>query len=348
MQGDLSFSGAQIGVLYAVLSVNAILVAFPVGVSGDRYPARFLTRLGLAGCALCLWGMAAARSFWPFLLVFWGFGLSLSLIRQSLDIMLFKGNGTGGDAARRFGYFNSVRLGGCMLGLLAGGFLVASLSFPRVLLIAGGVMLLMWRLAARLPLTPPAPASLWDYRRELFTGPVRFFVTWLFLFALHWGAEATSLALFLEHNLGLAAPGVGGYLAGEMAVITGTAYLYGRFWASRWTPRTFLAVALLASGAGHILMTWPELFWSFAWRSVHGFGDGIIFMEIYTTVARLFHVDRIGGASSLFPLVSTLGALVGSLVFGPLGEALGYQMPLIISGIITLALLPAAYWGLPE
>ena len=54
LQGTLNFSGGQIGVLYAVLNLNAILVAFPVGVSGDRYPARVLTRLGLAGTALCL------------------------------------------------------------------------------------------------------------------------------------------------------------------------------------------------------------------------------------------------------------------------------------------------------
>ena len=58
LQGTLNFSGGQIGLLYAVLNLNAILVAFPVGVSGDRYPARVLTRLGLAGTALCLWGMA--------------------------------------------------------------------------------------------------------------------------------------------------------------------------------------------------------------------------------------------------------------------------------------------------
>ena len=48
LKGTLKFSGGQIGLLYAVLSLNAILVAFPVGVTGDRYTARILTRLGLA------------------------------------------------------------------------------------------------------------------------------------------------------------------------------------------------------------------------------------------------------------------------------------------------------------
>ena len=48
LKGSLQFTGGQIGLLYAVLSLNAILVSFPVGVIGDRYPARILTRVGLA------------------------------------------------------------------------------------------------------------------------------------------------------------------------------------------------------------------------------------------------------------------------------------------------------------
>ena len=107
-------------------------------------------------------------------------------------------------------------------------------------------------------------------------------------------------------------------------------------------------MALLVSGSGHILMTWPVLPWSFAMRALHGFGDGLILMETYTTMARLFHVDRIGGNSSLIALTTTLGVFVGSLIFGPLGATFGYQVPLIISGAISLALLPLAYAGLKE
>ena len=154
-----------------------------------------------------------------------------------------------------------------------------------------------------------------------------FFAAWLFLFTLHWGAEATSLALFLRHNLGLEPLGVGAYMAGEFGVVALTAYLYGRFWAGKLKPLTFMAVALLASGSGHILMTYPNLPWSFAMRALHGFGDGLILMETYTTLARLFHVDRIGGNSSLIGLAITLGVFAGSLIFGPLGAALATRCP---------------------
>ncbi len=346
LEGTLRFTGAQIGLLFAVLNLNAILVAFPVGITADRYPARILTRLGLLGTAICLWGMSALGHFWPFLACFWGFGLSLALFRQSLDILLFKEERA--DTAWRFGQFNAARMGGMMLGALGGGILAYLLNFPRLIqLFALGLLLLIWP-AARLPLTSGVRTSMWQYRRDFFTGPVLFFAAWLFLFTLHWGAEVTSLALFLKHNLALGPPGVGAYMAGEFAVISITAYLYGRFWAGRLTPLGFLSLALLASGVGHILMTYPSLPWSFAMRALHGFGDGLILMETYTTVARLFHVDRIGGNSSLITLITTLGVFSGSLIFGPLGAAFGYQMPLIISGIITLALLPMARAGLKE
>jgi MFS family permease len=346
LKGNLHFSGGQIGLLYGVLSLNAILVSFPVGVIGDRYPARILTRVGLVATAASLWALALVGSFWPFLAVFLGFGLSIQLFRLSLDTLLFKEDQ--GDTPRRLGQYNAMRMGGMMVGVFLGGAAYYWLNFTVTLkLLSLGLLLLIWP-TVRLPLTRGVRTALFDYGRDFLAAPVLFFVSWLFLFTLHWGAEATSLALFLKHNLGLSPLGVGIYMAGEFGVVGLTAYIYGRFWAGRLKPLTFLALALIFSGIGHICMTYPVLFWSFAWRALHGFGDGLILMETYTTITRLFHVDRIGGSASLISLTTTMGVFAGSLIFGPLGAAYGYQMPLIISGAISLALLPLAYVGLRE
>ena len=346
LKGSLQFSGGQIGLLYAVLSLNAILVSFPVGVIGDRYPARILTRVGLAATAVSLWGLAAVGSFWPFLAVFWAFGLGLQLFRLSLDTLLFKEDHE--DAPRRMGQYNAMRMGGMMVGALLGGAGYYWLDFPATLRLFCVGALLLIAPTVKLPLTRGVRTTLFDYGRDFLAPPVLFFAAWLFLFTLHWGAEATSLSLFLEHNLNLSPLGVGAYMAGEFGVVGATAYLYGRFWAGRLKPLTFLALALVLSGAGHIMMTYPVLSWSFAWRAVHGFGDGLILMETYTTITRLFHVERIGGNASLISLTTTLGVLAGSLIFGPLGAAYGYQAPLIVSGVISLALLPLAYAGLKD
>lgn len=346
LQGSLGFTGGQIGLLYGVLSLTAILVSFPVGVTADRYPARILTRLGLVGLAASLWGLSEMRRFWPFLLVILGSGLSLQLYRQSLDILLFKENRA--DTSRRFGLYNFWRMGGMMAGILLGGILLYYLDFPRTLKILALLMLVILVPTAWLPASPGLRTPLLQYGRDFLGKPVLFFAAWLFLFTLHWGAEATSLALFLKNDLSLSTRGIGFYMAGEFAVVGSTAYAYGRFWAGRLTPLQFLTVALITSGLGHILMTYPSLPWSFGWRIVHGFGDGLILMETYTTIARLFHVDRVGGNSSLISLITTMGTLAGSLMFGPLGAHYGYAWPLIISGVISLALLPLAHAGLKE
>jgi MFS family permease len=346
LKGSLNFSGGQIGLLYAVLSLNAILVSFPVGVIGDRYPARILTRVGLTATAASLWGLAHIKSFWPFLAVFLGFGLSIQLFRLSLDTLLFKE--TRVDAPRRFGQYNAMRMGGMLVGVLLGGVAYYWLDFTLTLELFSLGALLLIPPTVRLPLTRGVRTGLFEYGRDFLAAPVLFFVSWLFLFTLHWGAEVTSLSLFLKHNLGLSPLGVGSYMAGEFGVVGLTAYLYGRFWAGRLKPLTFLSLALIFSGTGHICMTYPNLAWSFAWRAVHGFGDGLILMETYTTITRLFHVDRIGGNASLISLTTTMGVFAGSLIFGPVGATYGYQVPLIVSGAISLALLPLAYAGLRE
>lgn len=346
LKGTLEFSGGQIGVLYAVLSLNAILVAFPYGVVGDRYPVRVLTRLSLVGAAVSLWAMASVKGFWPFFLAFWGYGLSVQGFIRSLEILVFKDITT--SAALRFGEYHAWRMGGWTLGSLLGGGLIYALDFPLTLKFLAVAVCLLLIPTFWLPLTPGQRVPLFQYGRDLLRGPVLFFAAWLFLFCLHWGAETTSYALFLKDNLGLNLWQIGLYMAGEFAVLGVTTYFYGRTWAGRFKPFTFMGLALITSGAGFILMTFPPVGWSFAMRALHGFGDAIILMVSYTTVAEFFHVDRIGGNSGLIAMVTTMGTLSGALVFGPVGANFGYHIPLICAGVITLGLVPLAYAGLKD
>ncbi len=343
LKDGLLFSGTQIGLLYGVLSLNALVVSFPLGVAGDRLPVRRLLQVGLATVAVGIWGLSAVRPFWLYLMVFWVFGLGVYIFRQSLDTLLFKISTAA--PSRAFGRYNAWRMGGMLVGTLGGGLLIYSLNFPltlKIMAVAAVVLLLPTR---GLPLTTLHQAPLTQYWRD-FTNPrVVFFATWLFLFTLHWGAENTSYGLFLHQNLGLTPRQMGFYMSVEFAVLAVTAFLHGRFWAGRLPPMVFLGIALFTSGLGHILMTQPPVLFSLFWRAVHGLGDGLILMESYATIARLFHVERVGGNSSLISLVSTLGAFAGALLFGPLGARWGYEWPLIISGIIALLLMPLAWWG---
>jgi hypothetical protein len=302
--------------------------------------------VGLAVTALSIWGLGILSQFWTYFLAFWGFGLGLFASRQLMDIMLFKGSGD--NPARSFGNYNACRMGGTMVGTLMAGLLFYRLDFPATLKLLAVITLLLLIPTPWLPSTEIHKTIWWQYGRDFFNRSVLFFAAWLFLFSLHWGAETTSYGLFLNSNLALNPQEMGCYMAGEFAVLGITAFLYGRFWAGRLRPAVFLSIALVTSGIGHILMTIPDVLISFLFRGLHGLGDGLVLMESYATIARLFHVQRVGGNSSLITLVTTLGSFIGALIFGPLGASWGYQWPLIISGATTLALLPLAFYGLKE
>ena len=63
LKNNLHFSGLEIGILYAAASLNALLVTFPLGVAGDRYPLLPLLRGALLLSGLCLWGLGHLRDY---------------------------------------------------------------------------------------------------------------------------------------------------------------------------------------------------------------------------------------------------------------------------------------------
>jgi MFS family permease len=87
----------------------------------------------------------------------------------------------------------------------------------------------------------------------------------------------------------------------------------------------------------------PFIYVSLAARLVHGLGDGAVTIVVYVGMAKLFHLDRIGGNSGLVFLVFSMSSVVGSLIYGPLGQEYGYAVPLIVSGIMTFLLTPIVY-----
>ena len=61
-------------------------------------------------------------------------------------------------------------------------------------------------------------------------------------------------------------------------------------------------------------------------------------LVLYIGIARLFEIERLGGNAGLMNLSTMLGFVTGSLIYGPLGESLGYGHPFWISGALTILL----------
>jgi MFS family permease len=93
-----------------------------------------------------------------------------------------------------------------------------------------------------------------------------------------------------------------------------------------------------ASGLGHVGMVFEPVLLSCAFRFLHGIGDGVVLLVFYRGVATLFVAERLGGNAGVVNTMTMVGMVLGALVFGPLGEAFGYGVPLWTSGLLTMLL----------
>ncbi len=337
----IGFSGQEIGGLYAAFSITSIITSFPSGLASDRFYARNLIALALGFMGIAAWTQSYVKSFTLFAAAYLLYGLGQNLFRVSLDALLLKTLPQ--RVGKTYGIFNAMRMLGFTLGGLTGGLLLGNFDFVFTLRLVGTFYFLLTLYWFFLPQNIPVKFGLQTYWEDFRKPRVLFFAFWLYLFYLHWGAEFTSYGLFLRENLRLSLKGMGLYMSAEFAMVGFASFLNG-YRLERGTNLARLAtLGLFCSGAGHMGMIIEKIPLSLAFRLLHGFGDGTIMVLSYVGIAKLFHLERIGGNSGLITLSIMLGSFTGSLVFGPLGAHFGYQWPLFISGVITLFLIPLVH-----
>jgi len=333
----LGFSGTAIGVLFAVHAACALAVTVPAGLVNDRLSSRSLVLIAMVGQAASLAGLALVQGFWAVLAVYLLWGLANGLFKLSLDVQVLKtdsGRRTGG----RIGLYQAGRFIGLGLGLVLAGQLLSRLGFERHLLLAAAGCVALVGLGVWLLPTPVGRVRWADYRADLRRPRVLLFAGWLLLFASHWGAEATAYGLFLRQDLALSMTGMGWYMVGEFAAIAATLLLLGRGLRDFRRLAVYAVTGLAVSGIGHVGMVFEPLALSLGMRLVHGVGDGLMFLVTYFGIARLFAVERLGGNTGFVAMATMLGYVLGALVYGPAGEAWGYGVPLVASGLIALGL----------
>jgi len=336
---ELGFSGGQIGLLFAAQATTGVLAALPAGLGNDRLSSRLLVALGLLFQGVTFALMAVFHSYWVFFAVFFVWALAYNLYRISFDVQVLKAcQGVG--LSRRMLIFQLYRFLTLAAGTVLAGYLLTNVSFSAALIATALACILLSALAMRLEPTPLARLRLADYTADLRRPEVLFFALWMFLFATHWGAEYTCYGLFLRNGLGLSLAGLGVYMTGEFAMIAIVFLVLLKGGRTFDRPRlTRLAIwGLISSGVGQIGMIFQPVSISFAFRLLHGIGDGLMFVILYLGIASLFVVQRIGGNTGFVNLAAMLGLVVGSLIFGPLGERMGYDVPLWSSGVITMVL----------
>ena len=337
LKNGLHFTGAQIGLVFGAYGATALAVVVPSGLSTDALKPKAIVLATMIVTIVAAVAIGAARAFLPVLLCFVLFGLAGNAMKIAVESVLFKTH----DARRSgevFGLYQAFRMLAYGVGLLGAGYLVERIGYPNTIFLLAAVLATVAITGLALPDVPVAWARLSVYARDIRRPDVLVFAAWLFLFTSHWGAETTSYALFVRENLGLAPHLIGWFMSGEFAVFAATSYALGRRHDRGVDLGRILLAGLLCSGLGHVGMTFPWVPSSFAFRLLHGFGDGCISVVMYVGISRLFLRERVGGNSGLINFVTMAGVLTGSLVYGPVGARFGYAVPFLASGLITIAL----------
>ena len=340
MREGLGFGGTEIGLLFALSSIAGVLAAVPAGLSNDRLSSRTLIVFALLVQAVCLFLMGQIALFALFAVTFFTWSLSTNLYKVSLDVQVMRTQSEAGLNQRVYLY-QALRFTGLAAGVIPAGYFLSRFDFSLTLAGIGLIVLLLAVYATTLRPTPVKAVRLADYAADLRRPTVLAFAFWLFLFAAHWGAEATCYGLFLKTDLKLSLQEMGGYFACEYSIL---GVLFTVLFRKRATfgaegLKRVAIFGLLLSGLGQMGMVLHPVWLSLAFRTVHGLGDGLMFVIFYLGIARLFAIERVGGNAGFINLCTMLGSVVGSLLSGPIGEAYGYIHPLWISGALTLLLI---------
>ena len=332
---ELGFDGLQTGFLISLLAITSLFIALPVGVINDRLDIRYTILLGHVATFVFLFFIGVFSDFWLFIPLFFVGGVGLNIIETSYRNYVFKDREPWHEG-RKYGIFTLTDEVSFFAGAALGMSMVFLLGFPLTLMICGAYYLALIPLLFWLEPVSIVRTKLVQYERDFLHPNNILLAVVVFFFATHWGAESTSYGLFLKDVLKLDAIGMGLYVAFAILFLGIAGFIFGNKIDHRTDFHKMFLIGLLVSGFTHILMTIPDVYISFAFRAVHEFGDGIAAVSLLFWLGRKFKKSRLGGDSGIFFVVMTLGQFTGAIIYGPIGFAHGYSIPLIMSGITTI------------
>lgn len=333
---DRGFSGFHIGLFIGLASLVSLLTTLPAGVANDRFKSKKIIFYSLFFSIIYYFGILSTENVILLGIIFLIGGLGKNLFSISIDALTFKILDSKKSPLEMSKYVAGTSIG-AVFGFLLGGYTIAKFGYDYTLI---GIIILLVCLALGsllLPITETVKVKLFEYKRDIFKKEVLFFVGIVFLFTLHFGAEATSYSIFVRDTFNLGMDKVGMFMAGaNVFLILGNIY-FARKVNKGYDPKKVFYYALIISGLGHALFAiQSDVWWSFAFRCFHEFGDGAMIFSIYYGIVRIFDIERIGGNSSFISLIIIISSSIAAFIFGPLGEYYGFWLPLFITGCTNI------------
>lgn len=334
---SIGFSGTQIGIIFAASSITSLITITPSGFINDKIKSKTLISLGLLFLAAQFLGSSQTTSFVPMLILSVIGTVGYYLYSASIDSIFYKTAGKE-NTTKKIGIYQSLTYFGLGLGAIASGqMLELNMNFKTILLITGSGLIIASMISQFLPKTISTDFEIVKYKSDLLKPKVLFFLFIIFLFSLHFGAENTSYGLFLEKTLGLQKLWIGLYMGFAIFLMGFWTLIFSKL-IKKITTKSFLVLGLALSSIGHILMAIPfaiaNPIFSFLFRVLHEAGDAAMFMFFAYGITKFFAAERVGGNNGIITFVMIIGGAISNLIFGPLGEKYGYDMSLIVTGVV--------------
>jgi nucleoside transporter len=328
--GDvLTFSGAEIGWIFATPAIACIVALFVGGQVADRLmsPEKLLAVLHAVG-GVAMFALALQRAFWPFLTIMLVYQLAFIPTLSLTNAIAFHHVQDPRD-------FGKIRLWGT-IGWIAASwpfvFLLAGktgaelhAALASIFVVAGVASFLLAGFALTLPATPPARGEVGanaPLQAIKFLAVPAFLVLFIvtFLDALVHQAYFQLTSPFLERaglapNLIMAAMSIG--QIAEIATMAVLGVVLARL---GW--RATMTIGIAAHALRFFIYAIGDPLWLMvAINIVHGMCYAFFFAAVYIFVDEHFPKDSRASAQGLFNLlILGLGPFVGSLLWGRLAD----------------------------
>jgi len=332
---SIGFSGTQIGIILGAFSITGLITTLPSGFINDKIKSKNLITIGILLIATHFIGVGLFPKFLPVLIfsIIGGFGNYLYV--TSSESFFYKITEKT-NIEKKIAIFQSLTYLTMGIGIAVGGRLLdMNIPFEKVVIGAGIFFIFLAIYSRILPKSVTTELELVHYKKDIFQPKVLLFLAIMGLFAFHYGAENTSYGLFLRKTLGLSNFQSGLYI-GLSIVPMGISAIFFTKILKKIQVKNLLFFGLIASAIGHILMTVNDPIYSYLFRMFHEIGDSAVFVFMAYGITSMFDLKRVGGNNGVIYFTIIIFTALSNLITGPMGEKYGYNIPLIVTGVVLM------------
>jgi len=336
------FTDQKIGFAIGLNSLSSLFLVLPFGVFSDYFSPKKTLNLGAICFCVYFLLLIFLKDFWTVCaaVLLGGVGAaSIRVISMSLYLKLIDDTGRGKKVA-------FLHLGGYLgfgSGPLLGGYLYEAFGATSVMTLAFVLSMLIVLLTLLLEDVPPVVFSFKDYRKDVKKPDVLFLIALVFILGTHFGAEQSTISLFMKEVVGLQKKEIG------------LVFFVLGIWMSILVPfagilmdrkhRIFflLLLGLIISSSFQFLTPFATTLGGLlVIRMIHTMGDTLAILESDVLTAQFFPAARLGGNSGLLFCVRTLAIFAFAAFSGWLNQTWGYKTPFFVNGIMVFGFSLAA------